>query len=64
MFPETSQQTTVEELLEAMISMWPLPRLYSKDEQDKLQNHESEVLAFSCIVSSHYPSVASEDIAD
>lgn len=51
MSPQTSQQTTIEELLEAMIFVWSLPELYSKDEEEKLGNRESEVIVGNSIAS-------------
>jgi hypothetical protein len=55
-----NKQATIEEPLEAVFSVWSMPRLYNEDQLDKPENQLSVrgwslwLAVLSCIVNSRY----------
>jgi hypothetical protein len=65
-FAATTKHTPIKELLEAVLSVQSMLRLYSKDQQEKLgsQRSRSQLGVCSCINSSCYLTMTSEKTRD
>jgi hypothetical protein len=59
-FLATNKHTTIDELLEAVLSAQSMPRLYSEAQQEVVRGHSRQLAILSCIIGSCYLAMTNE----